>query len=132
MATTVEVDEQRADHSDPRRGNSLVSGAPAAARGRARSSCSPGIVVGWFVLASGKRKEAVRGPEPQPGPSGSRGGQPSAGLQRAAAADHHVQGTDAASEAVITLNQVRMVNGQSELAAVGLRDFLATKPAPKY
>ena len=42
------------------------------------------------------------------------------------------KGTDAASEAVITLNQVRMVNGQSELAAVGLRDFLATKPAPKY
>ena len=25
-----------------------------------------------------------------------------------------------------------MVNGQSELAAVGLRDFLATKPAAKY
>ena len=42
------------------------------------------------------------------------------------------KGTDAASEAVITLNQVRMVNGQSELAAVGLRDFLATKPDAKY
>jgi outer membrane protein assembly factor BamD (BamD/ComL family) len=42
------------------------------------------------------------------------------------------KGTDAAREAVITLNQVRMVNGQSELAAVGLRDFLATKPAAEY
>ena len=42
------------------------------------------------------------------------------------------KGTDAASEAVITLNQVRMVNGQSELAVVGLREFLAGKPAPKY
>ena len=42
------------------------------------------------------------------------------------------KGTDAASEAVITLNQVRMVNGQSELAAVGLREFLAAKPAPQY
>jgi outer membrane protein assembly factor BamD (BamD/ComL family) len=42
------------------------------------------------------------------------------------------KGTDAASEAVITLNQVRMVNGQSELAAVGLKDFLATKPDPKF
>ena len=42
------------------------------------------------------------------------------------------KGTDAASEAVITLNQVRMVNGQTELAAVGLRDFLAAKPDLKY
>ena len=42
------------------------------------------------------------------------------------------RGTDAATEAVITLNQVRMVNGQSELAAVGLRDFLAKKPPQKY
>ena len=30
---------------------------------------------------------------------------------------------------MLTLNQVRMVNGQSELAAVGLREFLASKPA---
>src|SRR5262249_33995462 len=42
------------------------------------------------------------------------------------------KGTDAANEAVITLNQVRLVNGQAELAAVGLRDFLATKPEAKY
>jgi tetratricopeptide (TPR) repeat protein len=41
-------------------------------------------------------------------------------------------GTDAATEAAITLNQVRMVNGQSELAAVGLRDFLAKDPPRKY
>ena len=33
-------------------------------------------------------------------------------------------GTRAAQEAVITLNQVRLVNGQHELAAVGLQDFL--------
>lgn len=42
------------------------------------------------------------------------------------------KGTDAAREAVITLNQVRLVNGQGELAAVGLRDFLATNPPKKY
>ncbi|HEU5042417.1 MAG TPA: tetratricopeptide repeat protein, partial [Gemmatimonadales bacterium] len=42
------------------------------------------------------------------------------------------KGTDAATEAVITLNQVRMVNGQSELAVVGLRDFLNTGPEAKY
>ena len=37
-----------------------------------------------------------------------------------------------ATAATLTLNQVRMVNGQSELAVVGLRDFLATKPEQKY
>jgi outer membrane protein assembly factor BamD (BamD/ComL family) len=42
------------------------------------------------------------------------------------------KGTDAASEAVITLNQVRMINGQSELAVSGLREFLTSKPDPKY
>ena len=31
-----------------------------------------------------------------------------------------------------SLNQVRMVNGQSELAVVGLREYLASKPAEKY
>ncbi len=41
-------------------------------------------------------------------------------------------GTDAAAEATIALNQVRMINGQSELAVTGLRDFLKTNPAPKY
>ena len=33
---------------------------------------------------------------------------------------------------MITLNQVRMVNGQSELAAVGLREFIAKDPPRKY
>jgi outer membrane protein assembly factor BamD (BamD/ComL family) len=42
------------------------------------------------------------------------------------------RGTDASEEAVLTLNQVRMVNSQNELAIVGLRDFLKTNPAPKY
>jgi hypothetical protein len=42
------------------------------------------------------------------------------------------RGTDAATEAVITLNQVRMVNDQSELAVVGLRDFLGTNPPAEY
>lgn len=41
-------------------------------------------------------------------------------------------GTEAASEAVVTLNQVRMVNGQSQLAVVGLQDYLKTDPKPVY
>ena len=41
-------------------------------------------------------------------------------------------GTPAAEEAVITLNQVRLVNGQNELAAVNLREYLSAKHAPQY
>jgi TolA-binding protein len=41
-------------------------------------------------------------------------------------------GTEAATEAVIALNQVRLINGQAELAAVGLRDFLSKEPDQKY
>jgi outer membrane protein assembly factor BamD (BamD/ComL family) len=41
-------------------------------------------------------------------------------------------GTNAATEAVVTLNQVRMVNGQNELAVVGLQGYLKTNPAKVY
>jgi outer membrane protein assembly factor BamD (BamD/ComL family) len=41
-------------------------------------------------------------------------------------------GTNAATEAVVTLNQVRMVNGQTELAIVGLQGYLKTNPAKVY
>ena len=41
-------------------------------------------------------------------------------------------GTDAATEAVVTLNQVRMVNGQSELAVVSLQEYLKTNPKKVY
>jgi outer membrane protein assembly factor BamD (BamD/ComL family) len=90
-----------------------------------------GVVV-WLVLASGRRKEdfAARSLN-QARATAEAGNLPlaSSELQRLI---ETYRGTDAATEAVITLNQVRMVNGQSELAAVGLRDFLAKKPPEKY
>ena len=90
-----------------------------------------GVVV-WLVLASGRRKEefAARSLN-QARATAEAGNLPlaSSELQRLI---ETYRGTDAATEAVITLNQVRMVNGQSELAAVGLRDFLAKNPARKY
>lgn len=42
------------------------------------------------------------------------------------------KGTEAASEAVLTLNQIRLHNEQSELAVTNLREFLAGKPEPRY
>jgi outer membrane protein assembly factor BamD (BamD/ComL family) len=89
-------------------------------------------VVAWFIMASGKRKEqfATRSLT-QARAAAEAGNLPlaSSELQRLIST---YKGTDAANEAVITLNQVRLVNGQSELAVVGLREFLASRPPQKY
>jgi tetratricopeptide (TPR) repeat protein len=41
-------------------------------------------------------------------------------------------GTRAAMEASLALNQVRMINGQNELAIVSLRDLVAQNPDPQF
>jgi outer membrane protein assembly factor BamD (BamD/ComL family) len=90
------------------------------------------LIVGWFVLASNKRKEQFAARSLNQARAAAEAGNlplASSELQRLITT---YKGTDAASEAVITLNQVRMVNGQSELAVVGLREYLASKPAEKY
>jgi outer membrane protein assembly factor BamD (BamD/ComL family) len=89
-------------------------------------------LVGWFVLASGKRKEQFASRSLNQARAAAEAGNlplASSELQKLITA---YKGTDAAHEAVITLNQIRLVNGQSELAAVGLRDFLASKPPAQY
>ncbi len=89
-------------------------------------------VVAWLVVSSGRRKEefAARSLN-QARATAEAGNLPLASSELQRLIDTY-RGTDAATEAVITLNQVRMVNGQSELAAVGIRDFIAKKPARKY
>src|SRR4051794_3518878 len=91
-----------------------------------------GAIVAWFIIASAKRKEQFAARSLNQARAAAEAGNlplASSELQRLITT---YKGTDAANEAVITLNQVRMVNGQSELAAVGLREDLATRPAPKY
>ncbi|HWB40998.1 MAG TPA: tetratricopeptide repeat protein [Gemmatimonadales bacterium] len=89
-------------------------------------------VLGWVIWSSNQRKEqfAARSLN-QARATAEAGNLPlaSSELQRLI---ETYGGTDAATEAVITLNQVRMVNGQSELAAVGLQEFIARKPPRKY
>jgi outer membrane protein assembly factor BamD (BamD/ComL family) len=90
------------------------------------------LLVAWFVVASGKRKEEFAARSLNQARTAAEAGNlplASSELQKLITA---YRGTDAAQEAVITLNQIRLVNGQSELAAVGLREFLATKPSPRY
>lgn len=120
-----------------------TSGVPAAAatpwyRDRNRQLVAAAIAVAvaaliaWLLVSSGRRKEEFAARSLNQARAAAEAGNlplASSELQKLIQA---YKGTHAAKEAVITLNQVRMVNGQSELAAVGLRDFLATKPEPAY
>jgi outer membrane protein assembly factor BamD (BamD/ComL family) len=90
------------------------------------------LIVGWFILDSGKRKEEFAARSLNQARTAAEAGNlplASSELQKLITT---YKGTDAASEAVITLNQVRMVNGQNELAAVGLKEYIAAKPPAKY
>jgi outer membrane protein assembly factor BamD (BamD/ComL family) len=89
-------------------------------------------LVAWLVVKSNARKEEFAAQRLNQARQAAEAGNlplASSELQKLVG---EFKGTDAAQEAVITLNQVRMVNGQSELAAVGLRNFLAEKPDPKF
>ena len=123
MATTVEASTARQSATD---GTTLVWYRD---RRRLAGAVTLGLlllgVVAWLVVSSGRRKEefAARSLN-QARATAEAGNLPLASSELQRLIDTY-QGTDAATEATITLNQVRMVNGQSELAAVGLREFLA-------
>ncbi len=89
-------------------------------------------VVAWFVITSGRRKEdfAARMLS-QAVATADRGNLPQAAsdLQRLI---QTYRGTEAAGEAVLLLNQIRLTTGQAELAAGNLREFLASQPPPRY
>lgn len=89
-------------------------------------------LVAWFVVSSGRRKEEFAARSLNQAMAAAEAGNLPLASSELQKLIQTYKGTDAAHEAVITLNQVRMVNGQSELAAVGLREFLAAKPAAKY
>ena len=86
----------------------------------------------WMVVSSNSRKEEFAARSLMQARSAALAGNlPVASSELQKLIDTY-RGTDAASEAVISLNQIRMINGQSELAAVNLREFLATNPAPRF
>src|SRR5215213_4763075 len=130
MATTVEPKSREA-------ATAPVAGPPWYERHQRALLIALGVVamaaiVTWFILASGKRKEQFAARSLNQARAAAEAGNlplASSELQRVITT---YKGTDAGLEAVITLNQVRMVNGQSELAAVGLREFIASKPPAKY
>ena len=90
------------------------------------------VLIGWFVIMSGRRKESFGLQALDQARSTAESGN----LAQAASELQKVittyAGTKAAQEAVITLNQVRLINGQHELAVVGLQDFLKSGPAVEF
>jgi TolA-binding protein len=89
-------------------------------------------LVAWFVILSGERKEQFAGRALDEARAVAEAGNlplAATDLQRVIST---YGGTRAAQEAVIALNQVRLVNGQHELAAVGLQDFLKSGPSAEF
>jgi outer membrane protein assembly factor BamD (BamD/ComL family) len=86
----------------------------------------------WLVSAAGKRKEAFATTRLERARSAAENGNLPLASRELQQIVTTYRGTDAAREATIALNQVRMVNNQSELAAVGLRDFVNSRPPAKF
>jgi tetratricopeptide (TPR) repeat protein len=89
-------------------------------------------LIAWGVTVSGKRKAEYSARALDEARAVAESGNlplASSSLQKVI---QSYAGTPAAEEAVITLNQVRLVNGQSELAVVNLREYLNGKHDPQY
>jgi tetratricopeptide (TPR) repeat protein len=86
----------------------------------------------WFWNAAAKRKESFAARALQ----SARATAETGNLPQAAAELQKITetyaGTRSSVEALLVLNQVRMVNGQTELAVVGLREFLAKNPPVQF
>lgn len=90
------------------------------------------VLVGWFMVESGRRREAAASSILE----GAWGLQDQGDLPQASAEFQRVVdgfgGTDAANQAVLALNQVRLESGQAQIAADALTAFLAEGPSAEY
>jgi tetratricopeptide (TPR) repeat protein len=89
-------------------------------------------LVVWMFITSARRKEAFANRELiRARAAAEQGNLPLAASELQKLIDAY-RGTDAAMNAQISLNQVRLINGQTDLAVVSLREFLASNPPPKF
>lgn len=90
------------------------------------------VLVAWFMVESGRRKEAAAMQLLESGWSlQDQGNLPQASTEYQRVVDTY-RGTDAAMQATLALNQVRMESDQAQLAVDGLREFLASSPPAQY
>ncbi len=90
-----------------------------------------GLVV-WLVASSERRKEEFAARSLNQARAAAEAGNLPLASSELQKIIQTYGGTDAAREAEITLNQIRILNGQSELAATGLREFIGRDPDQKY
>ena len=89
-------------------------------------------LIGWYVVESGRRKQAQAIEvldRARSAMEASNYPEASSQFQKVAAT---YAGTDAAYEAILALNQVRLLSGQAQLAVDELRKFVATSPPPRF
>lgn len=90
------------------------------------------LVVLWYLGESGRRKEQQAAEAlDQARATMETGNFPEASTQFQRVIEVY-SGTDAAYEAVLNLNQVRMLSGQSQLAIEDLQRFIASKPPGRF
>ncbi|MEO8634829.1 MAG: hypothetical protein ABI587_06090 [Gemmatimonadales bacterium] len=132
MATTVEVPPRPAPVLPvPRSGSSWL--AKPTNRYLAIGGAILGVaLIAGFVVLSGSRKEAFAGRALDQARNAAESGNLALAASELQKVSTTYSGTKAAQEAVITLNQVRLVNGQHELAAVGLQDFLKGSTSAEF
>ena len=82
----------------------------------------------WFVSSSATRKEAFATRALQTARQAAEAGNLPLAASELQKVTQTYKGTRAGNEAVLSLNQVRLVNNQAELAVVGLREFAASNP----
>ena len=93
------------------------------------------VVIGagaWFWKASATRKEAFASQAVQQARMAAEQGNLPLAASELQKITQTYSGTRSAVEAMLVLNQVRMVNGQTELAVVGLKEFIAKNPPVEY
>lgn len=129
MATTVEPITQKSPPVAPAAG--LSTKQRRLALGAAIGVALLAVVL-WLAFAGGSRKEAFASRAlGQARATADAGNVPLASSQLQKVIQTY-RGTAAAAEAILSLNQLRMVNGQSALAATALREFLGAKPDAKF
>lgn len=86
----------------------------------------------WFWKTSAARKEAYASRAVQQARAAAEAGNLPLAASELQKITQTYSGTRSSVEAMLVLNQVRMVNGQTELAVVGLREFIAKNPPMEY
>lgn len=89
-------------------------------------------LVVWVVISSGSRKEDFAGRALDQARTAAESGNFPLAASEFQKVITTYGGTKAAQEAVINLNQVRLINGQQELAVVNLQEFLNGSPSKEF